>query len=86
MGRFAAVGTTAVSLRRPPTDRAARIAQIAQWLADVPTGPVELTEEERYLGLRLSTVTGDHLSGQVVTDGDRAVYASLFTTADTPAP
>ncbi|GAA4135665.1 ARPP-1 family domain-containing protein [Actinomadura keratinilytica] len=67
-------------------DRAARIAQIAQWLADVPTGPVELTEEERYLGLRLSTVTGDHLSGQVVTDGDRAVYASLFAPwpVDTP--
>lgn len=59
-------------------DRAARIAQVADWLADVPTGPLQTTEEERYLNLRLSTVTGPHLAGQVVTDGDRAVYASLF--------
>ena len=67
-------------------DRAERIAEIADWLAATPTGPIDLQEEERYLNLRLSTVTGPHLAGQVVTDGDRAVYASLFTTADTPAP
>ncbi|MFC6880927.1 MULTISPECIES: ARPP-1 family domain-containing protein [Actinomadura] len=64
-------------------DRAERLAAIAGWLADVPTGPVEAVEEERYLSLRLSTLTGPHLAGQVVSDGDRAVYASLF--ARTPA-
>ncbi|XVQ15414.1 ARPP-1 family domain-containing protein [Spirillospora sp. CA-255316] len=64
-------------------DRAARIAEIAGWLADTPTGPVQVLEEERYLNLRLSTVTGAHLAGQIVTDGDRAVYASLFTTVTT---
>jgi hypothetical protein len=61
--------------------RAARIAEIADWLAATPTGPVDVLEEERYLNLRLSTVTGAHLAGQIVTDGDRVVYASLFATA-----
>jgi hypothetical protein len=59
-------------------DRAARISRIGDWLAAVPTGPVRAHEEDRYLDLRLSTLTGPHLAGQVVTDGDRAVYASLF--------
>jgi hypothetical protein len=61
-------------------DRAARVAEVAGWLAEIPRGRVQAREEERYLDLRLSTVTGDHLAGQVVTDGDRAVYASLFAT------
>lgn len=59
-------------------DRAARLAEIGRWLADTPTGPAELHEEDRYLDLRLSTVTAPHLAGQIVTDGDRTVYASLF--------
>ncbi|MEV3926164.1 ARPP-1 family domain-containing protein [Actinomadura coerulea] len=59
-------------------DRSARLTEIGDWLADAPTGPVELREEERYLDLRLSTVTGPRLAGQIVTDGDRTVYASLF--------
>ncbi|GAA2170015.1 ARPP-1 family domain-containing protein [Actinomadura napierensis] len=59
-------------------DRAARIAEIAGWPAGAPGGPVEIQEEERYLDLRLSTLTAPHLAGQVVTDGGRTVYASLF--------
>ncbi|WP_131741678.1 ARPP-1 family domain-containing protein [Actinomadura roseirufa] len=59
-------------------DRAARLAQVTGWLAAAPTGPAELQEEDRYLGLRLSTLTAPHLAGQIVTDGDRTVYASLF--------
>ncbi|MFI0450072.1 ARPP-1 family domain-containing protein [Actinomadura sp. 6N118] len=59
-------------------DRAARTSEIAGWAAAVPAGDARLQEEERYLGLRLSTVTGAELAGQVVTDGDRPVYASLF--------
>ncbi|GAA2301067.1 hypothetical protein GCM10010402_69860 [Actinomadura luteofluorescens] len=59
-------------------DRSVRLTEIGGWLADAPTGPVELREEERYLDVRLSTVTAPHLAGQIVTDGDRTVYASLF--------
>ncbi|MFC9974705.1 ARPP-1 family domain-containing protein [Spirillospora sp. NPDC127200] len=62
-------------------DRADRLAEIADWLARVPTGPVQVQEEDRYLDLRLSTVTGPHLAGQIVTEGERAVYASLFAPA-----
>jgi hypothetical protein len=38
----------------------------------------EVTEEERYLDLRLSTVVGAGVAGQIVSDGARPVYASLF--------
>ncbi|GAA2593733.1 DUF6569 family protein [Actinomadura fulvescens] len=62
-------------------DRAARTAEAAGWVAAVPAGDARLQEEERYLGLRLSTVTGAALAGQVVTDGGRPVYASLFARA-----
>ncbi|MFD0690056.1 ARPP-1 family domain-containing protein [Actinomadura fibrosa] len=59
-------------------DRSARLAEVAGWLAEAPAGPVDLQEEDRYVDLRLSTVTAPHLAGQIVTDGDRTVYASLF--------
>lgn len=52
--------------------------EVAAWLAEAARQPTELTEEERFLGLRLSTVHGDGLGGQVVTDGGRLVYASVF--------
>ncbi|MET9246752.1 DUF6569 family protein [Nonomuraea sp. NPDC003709] len=58
-------------------DRAARQAEVASWLP-TPAGDVRMVEEERYLDLRLSTVTGDGLAGQVVTEHGRPVYASLF--------
>ncbi|MEC3952702.1 DUF6569 family protein [Nocardia sp. CDC153] len=35
-------------------------------------------EQERYLDLRLHTLTGVELAGQVVTEHDRPIYASLF--------
>lgn len=35
-------------------------------------------EQERYLDLRLHTLTGAQVAGQVVTEHDRPVYASLF--------
>ncbi|MEV5411226.1 DUF6569 family protein [Thermopolyspora sp. NPDC052614] len=60
-------------------DRAARMDEIASWMAVPASGTWTVQEEERYLDLRLSTVTGDHVAGQVVTDGERLVYASLFT-------
>jgi hypothetical protein len=58
-------------------DRAARLAEVASWLP-APGGEVRLVEEERYLDLRLSTLTGDGLAGQVVTEHGRPVYASVF--------
>lgn len=59
-------------------DRAARLERVASWLAEPVGGNWTVAEEERYLDLRLSTVTGDRVAGQVVTDGGRPVYASLF--------
>ncbi|MFC5823918.1 ARPP-1 family domain-containing protein [Nonomuraea insulae] len=58
-------------------DRAARLAEVASWMP-APVGDVRLVEEERYLDLRLSTLTGDGLAGQVVTEHGRPVYASIF--------
>lgn len=59
-------------------DRDERRAEVGRWLAAVPEGGLEVQEEERYLDLRLSTLTGDHLAGQVVTEHGRPIYASLF--------
>lgn len=38
-----------------------------------------VTEEDRYLNLRLCTVDGERFAGQVVLGEERVVYASLFT-------
>lgn len=61
--------------------RAEVLEQVRGWLADTPLEPLELQEEERFLELRLSTVGGPAMAGQVVTHERRVVYASLFTTA-----
>ena len=55
--------------------------EVGDWLARAAWQPGDLIEEERYLDLRLSTVVGEAVGGQVVTDGARLVYASLFTAA-----
>ncbi|MCX4092338.1 ARPP-1 family domain-containing protein [Nocardia sp. alder85J] len=48
-------------------------------LASLPsTAGAHADEEERYLDLRLHTVTGGGLAGQFVAEQDRLVYASLF--------
>jgi hypothetical protein len=60
--------------------RAEALEQVRGWLAQAPLEPLELREEERYLDLRLSTVSSPHMAGQVVTDQSRLVYASLFST------
>jgi hypothetical protein len=66
---------------------AAREAQVRAELARVRAGveaagrdwaDPDVTEEERYLDLRLSTVVGAGVAGQIVSDGARPVYASLF--------
>ncbi|MGV9662996.1 ARPP-1 family domain-containing protein [Nocardia niigatensis] len=39
---------------------------------------MDSVEQERYLDLRLHTLTGAQVAGQVVTEHDRPIYASLF--------
>jgi len=53
--------------------------EVERALAEATWQHAELAEEERFLDLRLSTVHGEAVGGQVVTDGERLVYASLFT-------
>jgi hypothetical protein len=55
--------------------------EVGAWLARAAWQAGDLVEEERYLDLRLSTVAGEAVAGQVVTDGSRLVYASLFAAA-----
>ncbi|WP_242909821.1 ARPP-1 family domain-containing protein [Actinomadura terrae] len=67
------------ALDRDRSDRLARLTrQITTQITGPATGPLHLQEEDRHRTLRLSTLTAPHLAGQIVTDGDRAVYASLF--------
>ncbi|MFI6869057.1 ARPP-1 family domain-containing protein [Nocardia sp. NPDC050406] len=63
------------ALERSRTDRE---REVLSWLP----ARTDLTavEEERYLDLRLHTVTGTGLAGQVVGEHDRIVYASIFAT------
>ncbi|MFI1916315.1 ARPP-1 family domain-containing protein [Nocardia sp. NPDC020380] len=58
------------------TSRETAAGQLNSWMpADTE---VYAVEEERYLDLRLHTLTGVELAGQLVTEHDRPVYASLF--------
>jgi hypothetical protein len=56
----------------------AEVARVRGWLDATDWAKPDVVEEERYLDLRLSTVVGNRVAGQVVTDGARPVYASLF--------
>ncbi|GAA2623329.1 hypothetical protein GCM10010399_63210 [Dactylosporangium fulvum] len=69
-------------LRTALAERRRAVAdEVGGWLARAAWRPGEPVEEERYLDLRLSTVLGESVGGQIVTDGRRLVYASLFTLA-----
>jgi hypothetical protein len=48
----------------------------------VPRGDVEVAEDERYLDVRLSTVTGAAFSGQVVEASGEVAYVSLAATKE----
>ncbi len=61
--------------------RETQLDQVRSWLAQAPIEPLAIQEEDRYLDMRLSTVSGPHLKGQVVTERERVVYASLFASA-----
>ncbi|GAB2509960.1 ARPP-1 family domain-containing protein [Nocardia heshunensis] len=57
-------------------NRERHVERLGSWMpADTAMTGVE---QERYLDLRLHTLTGAQLAGQVVTEHDRPVYASLF--------
>jgi hypothetical protein len=58
--------------------RCDRQEQVRNWLAQTPAEQFELKEEERFLSLRLQTVTGKNFAGQFVEEEGRLVYASLF--------
>lgn len=52
--------------------------QVRNHLAQTPAEKFQIKEEERFLNLRLSTVTGKNFAGQFVEEEGRLVYASLF--------
>jgi hypothetical protein len=51
---------------------------VHQWLARTPREQFQVKEEERFMSLRLQTVTGKNFAGQFVEEEGRLVYASLF--------
>jgi ARG and Rhodanese-Phosphatase-superfamily-associated Protein domain len=59
------------------TRRAEADAELARSLAEVPRQPFTSTEEERLLDLKLTTVSNDHFSGQLVKRDDTTIYASI---------
>jgi len=52
--------------------------QVRNWLAQTPPEQFELKEEERFINLRLQTVTAKNFAGQFVEEEGRLVYASIF--------
>ena len=58
--------------------RLERQEQVRNWLAQTPAEEFGIEEEERFLSLRLQTVTGKNFAGQFVEEEGRLLYASLF--------
>lgn len=57
---------------------AGRAAEVRGWIDAADWSAPAAVEEERYLHMRLCTVDGERVAGQVVLADDRPVYASLF--------
>jgi len=57
-------------------------ARVRGVIASTPAEKFKLTEEERYLELRLKTAVGKHFAGQYVEEGGRLVYASITGSAE----
>jgi hypothetical protein len=53
-------------------------AEVQSYLAKTPRDKFQITEEERFLNLRLKTVNGNNFAGQFVEEEGDLVYASLF--------
>jgi hypothetical protein len=58
--------------------RLERQEQVRHWLAQIPKQKFQIKEEERFMTLRLQTVTGKNFAGQFVEEEGRLLYASLF--------
>jgi len=58
--------------------RLERQEQVRNWLAQTPAEQFGIEEEERFLSLRLQTLTGKNFAGQYVEEEGRLLYASLF--------
>lgn len=58
--------------------RLERQEQVRNWLAQTPAEQFGIKEEERFMSLRLQTVTGKNFAGQFVEEEGRLLYASLF--------
>ncbi len=56
-----------------------RAGEVRGWIEAANWAAPAVTEEDRYLHMRLCTVDGERVAGQVVLADDRPVYASLFT-------
>lgn len=65
-----------VALRE--AEAAERAAEVRGWIDAANWSAPTVAEEERYLHMRLCTVDGERVAGQVVLADDRPVYASLF--------
>lgn len=73
--------TNLIELRQQLTQsRLAKKTQVQAWLKATPTDKLELTEEERFLNLRLHTASNSAFAGQLVEDHEKGqlIYASLF--------
>jgi len=57
---------------------AERAGEVRGWIDAANWSAPSVVEEDRYLHMRLCTVDGEHVAGQVVLAEDRPVYASLF--------
>jgi hypothetical protein len=61
------------------TQAAERADEVRGWIDAANWSAPSVVEEDRYLHMRLCTVDGERVAGQVVLADDRPVYASLFT-------
>lgn len=61
-----------------------RAGEVRGWIDAANWAAPAVTEEDRYLHMRLCTVDGERFAGQVVLADERPVYASLFAKAESP--
>lgn len=53
-------------------------AEVSKHLANVPPELFEVTKEEKFLNMKLQTLNSNNFAGQVVSEGQQLVYASVF--------